>query len=80
MQTKTINPNYITHKLHSVCGGVLHLCNTAHLASSRKMLSNIQQTWKEWLIKYKIKVKKSILQKLARRGTDIWSHVGPTLS
>ena len=78
MQRKTIIPNYIIHKLHSICGGVLHLCNTVHLASSRKMLSSIQQTWKEWLIKYKMKVKESILPKLTRRGTDIWSHVGPT--
>ena len=42
------------------------------------MLSSIQQTWKEWLENYKIKIKKSISQKLARRGTDMWSHVGPT--
>ena len=46
--------NYIARKLH--CGGVLLLCNTAQFASSRKMLISIQQMWKEWLIKYKIKL------------------------
>ena len=62
-----------------MCGGVLQLCNTAHLASSKKMLGSIQQAWKEWLENYKIKIKNIYFAKVGptwkrhmiTSGTDV---------
>ena len=76
MQSKTTEPNYITHKLHSVCSAVLHLCNTAHLASSKKMLQ-----YSTNLKRMTGKIQNQNLSiHFAEVGRTSNQHVGPTWS